>query len=189
MGRLAVPAFRAVRGDFVCLHLPGNVGQDGWELPTYFVGRPPSSTISIHGHALFADKPMPRRKFLWRLSNPSVRQWLHETANLTVTEADSLLQRMNVNPKERIGTIPWTERSLLGLEAAILRCPDILVFDASGLPDEPARQMYRMVEAVLPKMAVVFVSYPCQPPRPCFAKARCFSVPENLTSLSDDAAA
>lgn len=175
-GALCVPRLCVHRGEFLCLHIPPGEQVDLCELPMLLTGRRVHPDIRVNGSARFAEKPKARRRFLWFWDDPTIENWLIRSAGLSSAAAKHLLDRLQISPNSRIGTLQWAPRSLVGVEAALDHKPDVLVFDSSGLGNDDVGILYRAVERDMNRLAVVVLAYPSAPPPPCFKSARCQAI-------------
>lgn len=180
---LHVPPFSARPGEFICLHAPPDAGQSIFNVPRRLSGEARNAAVSIRGKVLRVDPPLMRTGFLWRQINPTIGRWLQTRGGLSRESAQELLDRYTISAQERVGTLQWTPRALLGLEAALLRKPDILIFDNHGLALDGVELSYLAIESHLERMATIFIAYGSTPPRPCHPRAVCMSI-QHLESAS-----
>ena len=79
---------------------------------------------------------------------------------------------------------------MIGLDAALLNKPEILVFDAHGLASDGLEAMYRTLEPYLDEIMAVYFAFPVDPAHPCHPRARCITIEieKNSTKIGERAA-
>lgn len=174
----ALPPFRVEAGRGVCLHvrLPSPKWQE--ELLPILAGWKVHPALHFFGTVAYADRPMPRRRWWGRLYNPSGRNWLTTDRGLTLTEALTVLDSVDWPEDLRIGSTSCNDRTMLALEACLLRPPDLLVFDMCGNGPEIASPIFERLASRTPPFALLylktrFYSYDlCLPGAVCLEMAR-----------------
>jgi hypothetical protein len=179
----AVPPFRVRAGQAVCLHvrLPSPVWQD--RLLPILTAKVAHPAVRFFGSVGYLKRPMPHRRWWGWLQDPLVRDWLIEDRGLMPEEAADILGRVALPPDLRVGWVGWNERSLLALEAALLRVPDVLVFDTTGNDPAGARRVFERLTCRPANLALLYLKTqaeadaPCLPGSTCFALERCPAQP------------
>lgn len=95
---------------------------------------------------------------------------------LTSTEAESVLDLVGEPADMSIGRIGWNERTLLALEACLLRPPDVLVFDTCGNDWDTAYRIFDRLASRTPQFALLYLKTRFEPEDPCLPGAVCLEV-------------
>lgn len=168
-----LPAFRVEAGQSVCLHvlLPSPKWQE--ELLPILSGRIVHPTMHLHGSVSYLERPMPRRRWCGWLKDPSVRDWLIVERGMTAPEAAAVLVRVELPADLSIGRVGWNERTMLALEACLLRPPDLLVFDTCGNDLLGAHHIFERLASRPPQLALVYLKTRHERDDPCLPGSTC----------------
>ena len=166
-GLLWLPPFELVRGEQLCLHMPGPAD--------YWVKRPSGScsdrpgTKSRISH-LWAHTPLPLRRSYEEqpdpacFTHPRAVAWLQrngqvsrETAEKTVCHIEQVIQKEIYG--FRIAYMPWIARIMLGLEAVWAHDVDVVVYDLVGLDQCGKETVYAAIASALGNCASVHLCY------------------------------
>lgn len=152
-----LPPFRVETGQSVCLHvrLPSPKWQE--ELVPILSGRVVHPAIHLHGSVTYLERPMPRRRWWGKRYNPSAGDWLTTEKGLTSKEAATVLSLVGEAAEMSVGAIGWNERTMLDLEACLLRPPDLLVFDMCGNGPEIASPIFERLASRTPPFALLYL--------------------------------
>lgn len=176
-----LPPFRIEAGQNVCLHvrMPSPKWQE--ELVPILSGRAAHPALRLHGSVTYLERPMPRRRWWGKRYNPSAGDWLTTEKGLTSKEAEAVLSLVGEAADMSVGAIGWNERTMLDLEASLLRPPDLLVFDMCGNGPEIASPIFERLASRTPPFALLylktrFYSYDlCLPGADCLEMVRASS--------------
>jgi|SRR5579884_2816207 len=176
VGDCSVPPFRVGAGRSVCLHVP--LPSPAWwdRLVPLLTGKRAHPALRFFGSVASLDRPMPRRHWWGRLHDPSVRDWLVAEKGLTPAEASSVLGRVGLPGDIRIGRVGWNERTLLALEACLLRPADLLVFDTGGNDPRGVSSILQRLAARPPGLSLLYVKARLSADEPCLSGAECVSL-------------
>lgn len=162
-----VPPFRIRAGQTLCLHIL-------WPSPAYYedmrpilIGGRAHPSLRFSATVAYLDRPMPRRRWWGGLYNPSARNWLITERGLTSTEAEIVLGRVDVPADLSIGRIGWNERTMLDLEAYLLRPPDLLVFDTTGNDLLTTQYVFERLSSRSPSLALIYLKTRQRTDDPC----------------------
>lgn len=172
----SVPPFRVRAGQAVCLHLPLSTAIWQETLAPILSGRRAHPALHVHGSVSYLDRPMPRRYWWGWRHNPPAHAWLTGERGLTSTEATAVLGRVEVPADLNIGRVGWNERTLLALEACLLRPPDLLVFDTCGNDSLGAQHLFERLAFRPPQLALVYLKTTFERDEPCLSGAACLEV-------------
>jgi hypothetical protein len=176
VGRYALPPFSLRAGEALCLHVHHT------EPPWYDTLRPLLSGTIAHPALRFAgvveylQRPMPRRRWWGPLRNPRAGGWLTDDRGLSSAEAEAVLQRLSLAPEDRIGVIGWSERTMLALEACLLRPPDLLAFDTAGQNVDGIRRVFDRLTSRPAGLALVYLKTYHGGDHPCLPGAACLDL-------------
>jgi hypothetical protein len=129
--------------------------------------------LHLHGSVSYLERPMPRRRWWGWLHNPSTYEWLTAERGLTSSEATAVLDLVDELPNLSIGRVGWNERTMLALEACLLRPPDLLVFDTAGNDPLGGRRIFDRLASRPPELSLLYLKTTCEMDDPCLPDARC----------------
>lgn len=172
----SVPPFRIQAGHAVCLHvpIPSPVWQE--ELLPMLTGRIVHPAVRRFGSVDYLDRPMPRRRWWGGRHDLPVRDWLLAEKGLSSAEATSILDRLVLSPELPIGRIGWNERTMLALEACLLRPPDLLVCDTAGNDPLGRNRILERLRQRPPRMSLIYCKTRHQPDEPCLPGSECIVI-------------
>jgi hypothetical protein len=159
-GALWVPPFRLARGECLQIIVPSyeNSLQVGATLAAQPAGHRGDGRIH------FAQRAWDPRGRLARLVRPGLTAagWLARTAAISVPEAVALLNEFgfDLDPQIRLSRLPGNYRALIGLAAAWVRRPDVLVFTAAAIDWNGRQWLARQITARLNHWATIELSSP-----------------------------
>jgi hypothetical protein len=176
VGRFVVPHFRLYRGESVCLHI-GPTDDDWYEqmLPV-LTGKRSHPSFRIHRSIASLERPVPRRRWFRRPKYTSAQDWLIRDKGLTAAEANGILDRLSIPPAAWVEWQGWKERTLLALEACLLRPPDVLVIDTAGNGPDSIQMMFERLTARPSGLALLYLKNLTIPPLACLPDARCLEI-------------
>jgi hypothetical protein len=171
-----LPPFRVEAGQSVCLHvlLPSPKWQE--ELVPILSGRIAHPGMHLHGSIAYLERPLPRRRWWGKRYSPSAGDWLTTEKGLTSTEAAAVLSLVGEPGDLSVGAIGWNERTMLDLEACLLRPPDLLVFDTCGNDWLTAHRIFERLASHTPSFALLYLKTPQRPDGPCLPGAVCLEM-------------
>jgi hypothetical protein len=129
--------------------------------------------LHLHGSVSYLERPMPRRRWWGKMYSPSAGDWLTAERGLSSTEAESVLNLVGEPADMSIGRIGWKERTLLALEACLLRPPDLLVFDTCGNDWETIYHIFDRLASRQPQFALLYLKTRLEREDPCLSGATC----------------
>jgi hypothetical protein len=169
----SAPPFRVEAGQSVCFHI--RLLSPLWHekvLPL-LSGRIAHPALHLYGSVSYLERPMPRRRWWGGLRNPSAWDWLTAERGLTSPEAAAVLDLVDEPADLSIGRIGWNERTMLALEACLLRPPDLLVFDTCGNDLLTALHLFERLTSRPPQLAMVYLKTRFESDDPCLPDAAC----------------
>ncbi len=178
VGDFSVPPFQVRAGQAVCLHVPPYTAIWHENLKPILSGRRVHPALHLHGSVSYLERPMPRRLWWGKRHNPSAIDWLTTEKGLTSAEAAVILSSLGEPPDLSIGRIGWRERTLLALEATLLRPPGLLVLDTVGNDPQTIQQLFQRLASRPQSLAVLYLKTrrgtddPCLPGAVCLEMAR-----------------
>jgi hypothetical protein len=175
-GGYALPPFQLRAGEAVCLQIePSPVAwYDG--LLAVLRGEASHPALRWHGSVAYLERPMPRRGWFGRRKDCTAREWLLSEKGLTPAEVVSVLDRAHVSPEMRVGWLGWNERTLLALEACLLRPPDILLFDTAGNDPLGIRRLFDRLADRPAGLAVMYLKTVLDTRSPCYPAKACLEI-------------
>lgn len=173
LGELWVPPFRCAAGEFVCLHVPEDSNSAGHAISQYLTGQRAVAGWRVHGTALVAERPLPRRGFLGFTRNPRIGSWMLTEAKLSADQSRRILDTYAVLPATRIGLLSWSLRSILALEVALVLRAQLVVFDTVGLADNTIQDMYTLIHSRLGDQVFVHLTFGADAEHVSFPGGRC----------------
>jgi hypothetical protein len=139
-------------------------------------GRVAHPALHLHGSVSYLERPMPRRRWWGWLHDPSAHDWLTADKGLTSTEAAAVLGRVEEPADLSVGRIGWNERTLLALEAFLLRPADLLVFDTCGNDSLTAHRVFERLASRPLQLALVYLKTRFGTGDPCLPDAMCLDL-------------
>lgn len=172
----SLPPFRVQAGQGVCLHirLPTAIWHEILKL--MLSARIAHPALHFHGRVHYLERPMPRRRWWGKMYSPSAEKWLTTEAGLTSSEAEAVLNVIDEPADMSIGLFGWKERTLLALEAALLRPSDLIVFDTMGNDLETIYHIFNRLASRQSQFALVYLKTRLEPEDPCLPGAVCLEV-------------
>lgn len=169
-----VPPFRVQEGQTVCLHVP--LGKAIWyeNLVPILDGRIAHPALHLHGCVSYLERPMPQWRWWRGWRSPPVGDWLTVEKGLTSTEATAVLGAVDLPADLSVGRIGWRERTLIALEALLLRPPDLLVFDTCGNDCFTIPHIFARLASRTPQFALLYLKTRFEKEVPCLPGAVCF---------------
>ena len=169
----SVPPFRVEVGQSVCLHvlLPSPAWHE--DVLPILTGRLAHPALHLHGSVSYLKRPIPRRRWWGGWHSPSAGDWLTTEKGLTSSEAAAVLSRVGEPADLSVGRIGWNERTMLALEACLLRPPDLLVFDTCGNDTETAYHIFERLASRSPQFALLYLKTRFYSDDPCLPVAAC----------------
>lgn len=171
-----LPPLRIEAGQTVCLHvrLPSPKWQEG--LVPILSGRIAHPALHLYGCVSYLERPMPWRRWWGKLYNPSAGDWLTGERGLTSAEAETVLHLVSEPAGMDIGRIGWRERTLLTLEAILLRPPDLLAFDTCGNDYLTIHHIFERLASRTPQFALLYLKTRFHKEDPCLTGAVCLEM-------------
>lgn len=176
VGDFAVPPFKVWAGQAVCLHIPPVPATGREALLAVLSGRTADPALRFSGSVGRLDRPMPRRRWWGGLFDPPARDWLLGENGLTAEEALEVLGCLALPAQERIGRLGWNERTLLALEACLLRPPALLIFDTVGNDPLGMQRVFQRLAARPAPLAVVYLKTHCEQHLDCLPDSFCVEI-------------
>jgi hypothetical protein len=139
-------------------------------------GRIAHPALHLRGSVKYLERPMPRRRWWGGWSSPSAGDWLTVQRGLTSTEAATVLSLVGEPADLSVGAIGWNERTMLDLEACLLRPPDLLVFDTCGNDAETAHRIFERLASRTPLFALLYLKTRFYNYDPCLPGATCLEM-------------
>lgn len=93
-----------------------------------------------------ADYFQPRSRWIDRLRNPTIVAELRGQLGISEARADELCRCTGINPSQKAGATPWTERKLLGFEIAAAEA-SLVLLDTFGV--SPAERLGALAHRVV----------------------------------------
>jgi hypothetical protein len=172
----SLPPFCVQTGQSVCLHVRLSTAIWYETLKPMLSGRIAHSALHLHGSVSYLERPMPRRRWWGGWHGPSAGDWLTAERGLTSTEAESVLNLVGEPADMSIGRIGWKERTLLTLEACLLRPPDLLVFDTCGNDWETIYHIFNRLASRTPQFALLYLKTRLEREDLCLPGAACLEL-------------
>jgi hypothetical protein len=175
---LVMPRFQLAPGKIICLHVPHCFDDSGQALYSKLIQlakcQGKTATVSTPAQAASGD------------SGPSLKQtsaeWLSCTAGISNEESKQIITGLGEKVVDKVAYNAGTPRCLLGLTAASIRKPDVLVYTTLGLDVQGAWTVHRFIGLKCSGMCVIHVSHPSVSgdgsphPRTCPPGAQCFAL-------------
>ena len=111
--------------------------------------------------------------------------WLSRVAGISEQAASQTNATLGVKVAERVAHNAGTPRTVLGISAALLKQPEVLVYSTEALDIEGCRTVHRCVASRCSSLCVVHISYPSvfgdgtPHPRVCPPGAKCVEISES----------
>ena len=176
VGDFSVPPCTVLSGQAVCLHVPPVQAPGREQLLALLAKRAAHPALRFFGSVRYLTRPMPRRRWWGGLYNPPVRDWLIYENDLAPQETANILERLALSPHLRIGRAGWNERTMLALEACLLRPPDLLIFDTAGNDPLATQQVFERIVTRPRPLAVVYLKLQSNQDELCLPGAACLAV-------------
>jgi hypothetical protein len=175
-GTFSVPPFRVRIGEAICLHvlLPSPIWQE--KVLPIFSGQRVHPGLRLFGTVVYLGRPIPRRRWWGGRHFPSARDWLTSEKGLTFEEAANALRPIDLPPDLSVGRIGWNERTLLALEACLLRPPELLVFDTCGNDSLTAHRIFERLASRPPELSLIYLKTRHEMDDPCLPGASCLEL-------------
>lgn len=169
----SLPPFRVQAGQTVCLHVP--LGKAIWyeDLVPILSGRTAHPALHLHGSVTYLERPMPQRRWWGGWRSPSAGDWLTKEKGLTSAEAMAVLGTVDLPADMSVGRIGWRERTIIALEARLLRPPDLLIFDTCGNATETVYEVFERLASRAPQFALLYLKTRFYSDDPCLPGAAC----------------
>jgi hypothetical protein len=171
-----VPPFRVEASQNVCLHVPLSMAIWHETLMPILVARIAHPSLHLHGSVSYLDRPMPQWRWWRGWHSPSAGHWLTAESGLTSTEAAAVLSTVDLPADMSVGRIGWRERTLIALEACLLRPPDLLVFDTCGNGPETISYVFDRLASRTPQFALLYLKTRLEKEDACLPGAVCHEV-------------
>jgi hypothetical protein len=176
VGDFSVPSFQVQAGQAICLHVPAYPAIWHENLKPILSGRTAHPALHLHGSVSYLERPMPRRHWWGKLYNPSTGDWLTTEKGLASAQAAAVLSLVGESPDMRVGRLGWRERTLLALEATLLRPPGLLVFDTVGNDPQTIQQLLERLASRPPSLALLYLKTRRGTEDPCLPGAVCLEM-------------
>lgn len=172
----SVPPFHVRVGQAVCLHV--SLPSPAWyeELLPLLTARRTHPALHFFGTVAYLDRPRPHRRWWGGLHGPSARDWLTTEKELTPAEATTVLNLVDVPANPSVGRIGWNERTIIALEACLLRPPNLLVFDTSGNDSLTARHLFERLSFRPPNLALLYLKTRLGTEDSCLPGSTCLEI-------------
>ena len=177
----SVPPFRVGIGEAVCLHvlLPSPAWHE--EVLPILTRQIAHPALRLFGTVAYLDRPKPRRRWWGGLQSASSRDWLTIESRLTTEQAADVLRLVDLPAELSVGRVGWNERTMLALEACLLRPPDLLVFDTSGNDSLTAHRVFGRLSTRPPALSLIYLKTRHETDDPCLPGSTCLDlVPASL---------
>ncbi len=171
-----LPPFRVPAGQSVCLHVRLSTAIWHEILKPMLSGHIAHPALHLHGSVSYLERPMPQWRWWRGWRSPSAGHWLTAEKGLTCSEAESVLSLVGAPADMSIGRIGWKERTLLALEACLLRPPDLFLFDTCGNDWETIYRIFDRLASRTPQFALLYLKTRLEPEDPCLPGAACLEV-------------
>lgn len=179
IGGHSLPPFQIEAGGAVCLHMeysPDSVPYYDSVYPL-LLGRTRHPAIRVHGVVAGLDRPFPPRRWQFWRRHLSARDWLLRVRGLSPAESARVLSVIPAIPPEmRVGWLGWNERTMLALEACLLRPPDLLVFDMAGCALPTKEAVFDRLATRPSQLAVAYLKTNPDADSPCLPGATCYVI-------------
>jgi hypothetical protein len=161
VGPYFLPPFCLHAAEAVCLHVPfRSFSGEEKEFIKVLTGTVPIAGLELHGLASWADSvSLAKRRFRFLFREPTVAEWLHQTAGFTRDEALGFTERLGWRADWRVSALAGTHRTLLALELAYARGCEVILFSTSGLDPTGIRTAHELVSSRLARCAAVQFSH------------------------------
>ena len=174
VGDFSVPSFQVQAGQAVCLHVPPYSAIWHETLKPILSGRIAHPALHLHGCVSYLERPMPQRRWWVKWYNPSAGDWLTTEKGLSFTEAAAILGTVDLPAELSVGRIGWRERTLLVLEATLLRPPGLLVLDTVGNDPQTIQHLFERLASRPPSLALLYLKTRRGTDDLCLPGAVCF---------------
>jgi hypothetical protein len=166
-GDFSVPSFRVRAGQAVCLHvlLPSPAWYE--EVLPILTGRRMHPALRYFGTVAYLDRPRSRRRWWGGRHAPPAHDWLTVEKGLTAAEAAAVLGLADVSPDLSVGRVGWNERTIMALEACLLRPPDLLLFDTAGNDLSGSQRIFERLSRRPPGLAIIYLKTRLETDDPC----------------------
>jgi hypothetical protein len=178
--RLALPLLELAPGNIFCLHIPHGCHEAAEALEDEIL-----ELASRQGKAAIISRPAGfGARAGESFANQSSEDWLSHAATISKQQSAEWISSLGVRVAEKIAFNAGTPRCLMGLVAALMCNPDVIVYSTCGLDSEGHRSVHGFVDSRCGPLCAIHVSYPSQfgdgspHPRLCPARARCIELAE-----------
>jgi hypothetical protein len=176
--RLVLPPLELSPGRITCLHIPHGFQEAGEALEHQLF-----QLAARLDKAISICKPAGFEAGTEGLSvTESSAGWLSRVAGISERAASQTIAAFGVKMAERVACNAGTPRTVLGISAALLKEPEVLVYSTEALDVEGCRTVHRFVTSRCGFLHVVHISYPSvfgdgtPHPRDCPPGAECAEV-------------
>ena len=178
---LVLPPFELSPGTITCLHIPHGFRETGRAIdPQLF------QLAARLGKEIFIARPAGFEAGTGGLSvTETSAGWLSRVAGISEQAASQTNATLGVKVAERVAHNAGTPRTVLGISAALLKQPEVLVYSTDALDIEGCRTVHRFVASRCSSLCVVHISYPSvfgdgtPHPRDCPRGAKCVEISES----------
>lgn len=175
---LVLPPFELSPGRVTCLHIPHGFHEAGQVLEHQLF------QLAVRlGKAISICRPAGFEAGTAGLSlTESTEGWLSLVAGIPERAAAQTIAASGVKMAERVAYNAGTPRTVLGVSAALLKEPEVLVYSTEALDVEGCRTVHRFVALRCSSLCVVHISYPSvfgdgtPHPRDCPPAAKCLEL-------------
>jgi hypothetical protein len=160
-------------GEFFCLHVSNARAAVSVEKHLRLLG-------AGQGKQFTHARRMSQHRWPWRWWQPSsCAAWLARRVNVSLPQAQALIEELPVSVPQRLDQCATTHRILLGLAVALANRPDILLYRTSGLDPLGILTVHEYVEKHCQDLCALHLSLPTvhgdgtPAPRICPPGAKC----------------
>ncbi len=175
--KLTVPQIELARGMTICLHIP-----HGCEDVDEVVENALLQLAGRQGKKVALSRPAEISRGDEISPTESSVGWLSRVTGNSQEESEEIVAGLGVRVADVLANNAGTPRALLGIAAALVQEPEVLIYSAKALDAEGCWRVHQFVRSGCRHLCVVHVSYPhvfgdgSPHPRDCPQGARCFAL-------------
>jgi hypothetical protein len=188
IGSLWIPPFQIKTGDFICLHMPNLKLLEKEEVISILTGKKQEPAIHRYGRVEWASPATrDRTGFFHSFRKENVVDWVRRSCKLSQEAAREIVAGLDLRLDWHIAQLAMNQKTLLGLEAAFHRAPEIILFSTIGCDPLGRKKAFELVSSKLDLYAAIHLSYPFEQngsmARICFPSSFCIPINKTESSL------
>jgi hypothetical protein len=153
-----IPPFELRDGQSLTLYVPSGSLVHPDEPITAFLNRF-GRAFEIHGQSAIAEPAVSPFGFFSWFKDHSATGWLRRRSGMTRSQAQDVIHRLRLH-RDDIRYLNGSYRMLLGMEAALAKPSDLLIFSTTGANYASIQIAFAMAQQHCAQHAAVYLSFP-----------------------------